>query len=682
MNPLRALGLWLAGETKSRSTSETLPKWQLGKPHHPLSPVVTNADAISASRKSGVVFACIRLIADAATSVPLKVYRDTPDGWEEAPDHPLQALLDHPNTKLTRRRLYYRAIQHLLLNGNAIWFKVRVPKSGPPTQLWPINPDQVRPVPSGDAFVSHYELTVGGKRENIDARDVVHLQLENPEDPYWGIGPLQAAMLDIALYAGNKSWNLRTVNSGAVVPGVLEVPEDLSGEQFKTLRAQLDNRTFGMDDAGRDLILGSGMKYHRMSLTGEEIGFLESMRFGREEISMIFGVPPAMLTPDNATLANVDAYNKQFWETTIVPLNTGVADLLTHLLVPDFERQSGRLVIEHDYALVPAMQDSFDDQAETAERLKRAGFSLAGINRVLDLGFEEDELSEPQPAALAVGVAGEVRRGRGPTRQKALTSDQLRALAIERDRERQAWEEEVATRVNDLFSAERDLVVERWRGSGSMTGVESAVRANQPAWVALLTATYVEAGRHFAEREHARLSPKARKDFDPQAIAIEWAERHAAARVVNIADTTIEELAGIISRGLTPDPSTGHRLTVDEIARELADTYDTWAFTGPHPSLTIDQRAMTIARTELGTAMNHGHDVGARRASEEYGLELEKGWASAGDDRVRASHAELHGVFVSMDEPFANGLMYPGDPSGPAEEVVNCRCVLVHQPAR
>jgi hypothetical protein len=32
-----------------------------------------------------------------------------------------------------------------------------------------------------------------------------------------------------------------------------------------------------------------------------------------------------------------------------------------------------------------------------------------------------------------------------------------------------------------------------------------------------------------------------------------------------------------------------------------------------------------------------------------------------------------------MDEPFTVGgasLMYPGDPAGPAEEVINCRCCV------
>src|SRR5690554_7255910 len=113
-------------------------------------------------RAAGVVYACIRLIADAATSVPLNVYRRAGEEWEHATDHPLQLLLDSPNAKLTRRRMYKRAIQHLMLNGNAIWTKIRVPKTGPPVQLWPLNPDQVRPIPDAEELVAGYEVTVDG----------------------------------------------------------------------------------------------------------------------------------------------------------------------------------------------------------------------------------------------------------------------------------------------------------------------------------------------------------------------------------------------------------------------------------------------------------------------------------------------------------------------------------------
>lgn len=59
-----------------------------------------------------------------------------------------------------------------------------------------------------------------------------------------------------------------------------------------------------------------------------------------------------------------------------------------------------------------------------------------------------------------------------------------------------------------------------------------------------------------------------------------------------------------------------------------------------------------------------------------------KQWITARDDRVRPSHVALHGEVVRVDEPFSNGLMFPGDHSGSIEEWINCRCRirLFHSP--
>ena len=38
---------------------------------------------------------------------------------------------------------------------------------------------------------------------------------------------------------------------------------------------------------------------------------------------------------------------------------------------------------------------------------------------------------------------------------------------------------------------------------------------------------------------------------------------------------------------------------------------------------------------------------------------------------------EQNGVTVPIDQPFPNGLMYPGDPSGSPGEIINCRCDMI-----
>lgn len=86
-------------------------------------------------------------------------------------------------------------------------------------------------------------------------------------------------------------------------------------------------------------------------------------------------------------------------------------------------------------------------------------------------------------------------------------------------------------------------------------------------------------------------------------------------------------------------------------------------------------RAERIARTETTGAFN----AGAEAAYMEEGAGA-KIWVATADDRTRDTHLSAHGQCVPVGGVFAVGsgtLTYPGDPSGPAEEVINCRCTTV-----
>lgn len=84
-------------------------------------------------------------------------------------------------------------------------------------------------------------------------------------------------------------------------------------------------------------------------------------------------------------------------------------------------------------------------------------------------------------------------------------------------------------------------------------------------------------------------------------------------------------------------------------------------------------RAKTIARTE-GHRIQQTSSRDAQFAAKEKGADVLKQWDAALDGRTRDSHARVDGEIRELDEKFSNGLMFPGDPSGGAAEVVNCRC--------
>lgn len=117
-----------------------------------------------------------------------------------------------------------------------------------------------------------------------------------------------------------------------------------------------------------------------------------------------------------------------------------------------------------------------------------------------------------------------------------------------------------------------------------------------------------------------------------------------------------------------------------EISRGIS-TGRSWAQTAEQLSRISNigfNNAVRIARTE-------GHRIQVQSAmdacykAKDIGADVVKQWDAALDKRTRPSHARVDGEIRELDEKFSNGLMFPGDPSGGAGEVVNCRCALLQR---
>lgn len=92
-------------------------------------------------------------------------------------------------------------------------------------------------------------------------------------------------------------------------------------------------------------------------------------------------------------------------------------------------------------------------------------------------------------------------------------------------------------------------------------------------------------------------------------------------------------------------------------------------------------RALVVARTETMAAVNAGAYNGAVRDAAERGDPAPfKVWLATDDTRTRPTHKEADGQRTLLTSPFVVGgaqLLFPGDPRGPAQEVINCRCTLL-----
>lgn len=91
-------------------------------------------------------------------------------------------------------------------------------------------------------------------------------------------------------------------------------------------------------------------------------------------------------------------------------------------------------------------------------------------------------------------------------------------------------------------------------------------------------------------------------------------------------------------------------------------------------------RAETIARTEAVGAYNAGTFRGFQGLAAQLGGEWEKGWLATDDDRTRPTHHEADLQRVPLGAHFSVGgfpALYPGDPTLPPGEVINCRCSML-----
>lgn len=92
-------------------------------------------------------------------------------------------------------------------------------------------------------------------------------------------------------------------------------------------------------------------------------------------------------------------------------------------------------------------------------------------------------------------------------------------------------------------------------------------------------------------------------------------------------------------------------------------------------------RARTVARTETMGAVNAGVLRSAELDAEQRGdVAPFKVWIATDDRRTRPTHDEADQQRTLLREPFRVGgaqLLFPGDPRGPAQEVINCRCTLL-----
>ena len=313
--------------------------------------------------KNAVAYRCVRMIAEAAASVPLVVF----EGGVRAPEHPLQKLLDRPNPEQGAADLMEAFFGSLQTSGNAYLEAAQTDPDLAPDELYALRPDRMKLVPGPRGWPEAYEYSVGGRsvrivREADGWLPVLHLKLFNPVDDHYGFSPLEAAAFAIDVHNASGAWNKALLDnaarpSGALVYTSKEAADRLTEEQFERLKAELSEAHVGAQAAGRPLLLEGGLDWRPMSLSPADMDFIEGKHAAAREIALAFGVPPQLLgVPGDNTYANFREANGAFWRHTVVPLAERAARALTGWLGAKFP--GARVALDLD--AVPALSAERD----------------------------------------------------------------------------------------------------------------------------------------------------------------------------------------------------------------------------------------------------------------------------------------------------------------------------------
>lgn len=271
-------------------------------------------------RQNPISYRCIRLVAETAASVPVKV------GCElcKADHTRVTALLERPEAGVTGEALLEAVYGDLQVSGNAFLEMVRGADDGiAGVRRVPVG--AVEALKDGSGF--SIRTSSGRRIVRPDASGwsrLLHLRALDPSSRTLAMAPLQAAARAVEIHNSGSNWAKALIDNAARPSGALIYGRDgshLSPDQFSRLKDQLEDAHMGAKHAGRPMLLEGGLDWKPMSLTPTDMDFIEARRESAREIALAFGVPPMLLgIPGDNTYANYREANLAFWRLTILPL--------------------------------------------------------------------------------------------------------------------------------------------------------------------------------------------------------------------------------------------------------------------------------------------------------------------------------------------------------------------------
>lgn len=291
----------------------------------------------NAAMQIATVWACIRLIAETISTLPLLVYRERPDGGREvARDHPLYELLhDSPHFDFTAVEFWEGVAASLCVSGNAFAEKLYVGSRIVALKL--LRADEVE-VFRTDSGARRYRVRGKDRAREIAEEDMFHVRgFGNGGD--LGLSPIS--------YARETLFTTRRANDAAAKlygsnlrhEGVLEMDQMLKDDQRKQAKENVLDPIL----SGGSGILEGGMKFHGLTMSPRDAQMLEILSFEVEEICRWFRVPPFMVghtAKSTSWGTGIEQQNLGFLTYALRPYLTRIEQTIRRSLISPAERKT------------------------------------------------------------------------------------------------------------------------------------------------------------------------------------------------------------------------------------------------------------------------------------------------------------------------------------------------------
>jgi HK97 family phage portal protein len=330
------LRAWLKGEDVLRldETRALEPDRNLREGYQlPLRAAYTGSTVTPAQAMAiGDVYAAIRVLSDAASSLPLHVFRRREDGGRErVTSGRLVDLLDEPGPGQTQADLVSTLMAHLAIYGVAYLGKYR--RDAELVELSPLHPEAIRPEIEGGELKFRYSPG-SGPQQMLTTADVTFVK-GLTMDGLSGLSPVtQAArVLSLSDELVRHALSFFTVSDAGGVPrpaGLLKVMPGMSNDmrqrQLEGLRAE--SRAHGI------LVVEGEADYKDIAANMDDSQFVEQRRLVAQEVARVFRVPSHFLNAgtggDSLTYSTSESMSIDFVKYTLTPWLRRIELAITH----------------------------------------------------------------------------------------------------------------------------------------------------------------------------------------------------------------------------------------------------------------------------------------------------------------------------------------------------------------